>query len=73
MIRTACVSFGLQGLHQKDVPMVESKIMDVLKQTSFAGFDKGRIESSIHQMELGLKHVSSGCFCLFGLFECRNL
>ncbi|KAJ3041990.1 Mitochondrial presequence protease [Rhizophlyctis rosea] len=54
--RRTNVSFGLQGIRSEDVDMVEEKIMNVLQQAAETGFDSRRVESVIHQMELGLKH-----------------
>lgn len=36
---------------------VEGKIQEVLEKVHQSGFDKRRIQATIHQLELGLKHV----------------
>ncbi|KAI9205690.1 presequence protease [Polychytrium aggregatum] len=54
--RLAKVSFGLQGIRSEDAPRVEDAIQNTLADAAQHGFDAHRVESVIHQMELGLKH-----------------
>ncbi|KAI9011355.1 peptidase M16C associated-domain-containing protein [Gaertneriomyces semiglobifer] len=63
------VSFGLQGIKAGDVDLVEEKIMAVLKEAAATGFDAQRVESVIHQTELGLKHRESN----FGMMISQQL
>ncbi|TPX67666.1 hypothetical protein SpCBS45565_g03630 [Spizellomyces sp. 'palustris'] len=60
------VSFGLQGIRSEDVDMVEGKIMDVLRDAARTGFDPERVESIIHQTELGLKHRNANFGMMVG-------
>ncbi|KAJ3020456.1 Mitochondrial presequence protease [Thoreauomyces humboldtii] len=54
--RITSVAFGLQGIRSADVQKVEDIVMRVLNQAAQTGFDPARVESVIHQTELGLKH-----------------
>lgn len=49
------LSVGLQGVAESDVATVEQTILDTIKDTIKAGFDKGRIDGLIHQTELARK------------------
>ncbi|KAI8621873.1 Metalloenzyme, LuxS/M16 peptidase-like protein [Chytriomyces sp. MP71] len=57
--RTARVtnfSVGLQGLAERDFGSVEEKIREVFEGCAKSGFEAGRVESAIHQLELGIRH-----------------
>ena len=52
-------SVGLQGVSDDDVPRVLEIIEQTLQQVAKDGFPADRIEASIHQIELNLKHIRS--------------
>ncbi|KAJ3028397.1 UNVERIFIED_CONTAM: Presequence protease, mitochondrial [Siphonaria sp. JEL0065] len=49
-------SVGLQGISQSDFSLVESKIKQVFQEAAKTGFEELRVESAIHQLELGIRH-----------------
>ncbi|KAI9332297.1 Metalloenzyme, LuxS/M16 peptidase-like protein [Zopfochytrium polystomum] len=55
-VRQTSFSVGLQGIRSSQVEMVEQKINEVFAQVAKEGFPAHRIESAIHQMELGIRH-----------------
>ncbi|CAG8474858.1 5386_t:CDS:10 [Funneliformis caledonium] len=61
--RISCMSIGLQGMKEKDVPLAEEVISKVLEDIHRDGFDPKRIEAAIHRTELSIKHKVSS----FGL------
>jgi Zn-dependent M16 (insulinase) family peptidase len=56
--RQTCYSIGLQGMKSSDVPkvqqLIEQVFVDIVK--SGKGFEKERVESALHQLELGVRH-----------------
>ncbi|KAI8814812.1 Metalloenzyme, LuxS/M16 peptidase-like protein [Cladochytrium replicatum] len=50
------VSFGLQGIRPDDVELVQRKIKEVLETVAKDGFDPQRVETVVHQIELGMRH-----------------
>ncbi|KAI8824441.1 peptidase M16C associated-domain-containing protein [Fimicolochytrium jonesii] len=64
--RITNVSFGVQGIKKEDEATVENKIMDVLRTAAQTGFDPERIETVIHQTELGLKHRKANFGMMLG-------
>ncbi|CAG8498251.1 11286_t:CDS:10, partial [Funneliformis mosseae] len=61
--RISCMSIGLQGMKENDVPLAEEVISKVLEDIHRDGFDPKRIEAAIHRTELSIKHKVSS----FGL------
>ncbi|CAI2163502.1 13425_t:CDS:10 [Funneliformis geosporum] len=61
--RISCMSIGLQGMKENDVPLAEEVIRKVLEDIHRDGFDPKRIEAAIHRTELSIKHKVSS----FGL------
>ncbi|KAJ3410731.1 Presequence protease, mitochondrial [Chytridiales sp. JEL 0842] len=56
--RQTCFSVGLQGMRTSDVPKVAELIEGVFADLvrSGKGFGRERVESALHQVEIGLKH-----------------
>lgn len=52
-------SFGLQGVKDSDVELVERTMYEVLQDVLKNGFEKDRIEAALHLLELNTKHQSS--------------
>ncbi|KAJ3234317.1 Mitochondrial presequence protease [Chytriomyces hyalinus] len=49
-------SVGLQGLSKAGFALVEEKIAQVFRECATSGFEANRVESAIHQLELGIRH-----------------
>lgn len=52
-------SIGLTGVQESDVPKVKGKIQEILRDARAKGFDQGKIDGTLHQLELSLKHKTS--------------
>ncbi|KAL6902461.1 Metalloenzyme, LuxS/M16 peptidase-like protein [Trichoderma evansii] len=52
-------SIGLTGVQESDVSKVKSKIQEILRDARDKGFDQGKIDGTLHQLELALKHKTS--------------
>lgn len=52
-------SVGLTGVTQADVPKVKESIHKILQEVYDTGFDKGKIDGYLHQLEIGLKHKTA--------------
>jgi Zn-dependent M16 (insulinase) family peptidase len=52
-------SIGLTGVQEADVPKLKSKIQEILREVRDKGFDKTKIDGSLHQLELSLKHKTA--------------
>ncbi|KAL7801575.1 Metalloenzyme, LuxS/M16 peptidase-like protein [Trichoderma afarasin] len=52
-------SIGLTGVQESDVPKVKGKIQEILREARNKGFDQGKIDGTLHQLELSLKHKTS--------------
>ncbi|KAK5993951.1 Pitrilysin metalloproteinase [Cladobotryum mycophilum] len=52
-------SIGLTGVQEEDVPKVRGKIQEILREARQKGFDQGKIDGTLHQLELSLKHKTS--------------
>lgn len=53
-------SVGLTGVRQADVPKVKEAIHKTFEDIRQKGFDKGKIDGYLHQLELALKHKTAG-------------
>lgn len=62
-------SVGLQNIHSDDIGKVHEIIEKTLKEVAGSGFPQERIDAVLHDIELGLKHVSVN----FGLRLIMNL
>ncbi|PTB42346.1 hypothetical protein M441DRAFT_26100 [Trichoderma asperellum CBS 433.97] len=52
-------SIGLTGVQESDVPKIKGKIQEILRDARNKGFDQGKIDGTLHQLELALKHKTS--------------
>jgi len=57
--KEATFGFGLQDIAEEDVDKVRDIINDTLKDVVKNGLDKRRIESVLHQIEMGQKNVTT--------------
>lgn len=59
----AIFSVGLSGVKESDVPRLKAEVGRILREVRDNGFDKQKIDGTLHQLELGLKHKTAN----FGL------
>ena len=59
----AIFSVGLTGVKESDVPRLKAEVARILQEVREKGFDKGKIDGTLHQLEIGLKHKTAN----FGL------
>ena len=52
-------SVGLNGVKELDVPKVRDAIKSTLLETHRKGFEKGKVDGLLHQLELSLKHKTA--------------
>ncbi|KAM0283408.1 hypothetical protein ACHAQH_002531 [Verticillium albo-atrum] len=52
-------SVGLTGVQETDVPKLKAEIQRILKEARQNGFDRTKIDGSLHQLELALKHKTA--------------
>ncbi len=52
-------SVGLNGVKEADVPRVKEAIMSTLQNVRKNGFDRGKVDGLLHQLELSLKHKTA--------------
>ena len=52
-------SVGLTGVKEADVPKVRETILKVLRDVHETGFEKGKVDGILHQLELSLKHKTA--------------
>lgn len=52
-------SVGLTGVQEQDVPKLKERIQEIFRDARDNGFDKTKIDGSLHQLELSLKHKTS--------------
>ena len=57
--RQPTFTVGLQGIAEADVPVVAAEVERVLEERAVQGFEAERVEAILHQVEVGIKHVSS--------------
>lgn len=53
------LSIGLSGVKKEDVLKVNEAIRSTLLEVQSKGFDKGKVDGILHQLELGLKHKTA--------------
>jgi presequence protease len=58
--REAVFQVGLTNVKYSDVDKVEKTILSTLKEAAKTGFPQERIESLLHQLELGQRNVTTG-------------
>ena len=52
-------SSGLSGVKESDVPKVKDMIHKKLQEVRQKGFDRGKVDGILHQLELALKHKTA--------------
>lgn len=52
-------SIGLTGVQEADVPKLKAKVQEILREARDNGFDQTKIDGSLHQLELSLKHKTA--------------
>lgn len=52
-------SVGLTGVQEEDVPKLKAEVQRILKDSKENGFDRTKIDGSLHQLELALKHKTA--------------
>ncbi len=52
-------SVGLNGVKEADVAKVKDAIKTTLSEVRRKGFEKGKVDGLLHQLELGLKHKTA--------------
>ncbi|KAI8181198.1 Mitochondrial presequence protease [Colletotrichum sp. SAR 10_75] len=52
-------SVGLTGVQEADVPKLKADLQRILRETREKGFDRTKIDGSLHQLELALKHKTA--------------
>lgn len=52
-------SIGLTGVQEADVPKLKENVQQILREVREKGFDKTKIDGSLHQLELSLKHKTA--------------
>lgn len=57
--KTGMFSVGLTGVKAADVPKVKEAIMTTLREIHDTGFDRGKVDGLLHQLELSLKHKTA--------------
>ena len=57
--KTGVFSVGLNGVKKEDVPKVKQAIRSTFLEVYKKGFDKGKVDGLLHQLELGLKHKTA--------------
>lgn len=53
------LSIGLSGVKKEDVLKVNEAMRSTLLEVYSKGFDKGKVDGILHQLELGLKHKTA--------------
>ncbi|KAJ1740765.1 Mitochondrial presequence protease [Coemansia sp. RSA 1086] len=67
--RQTSLTVGLQGMADKDIPMVEQRISETLARVGEEGFEQRRIDAALASVELAYKHKTSD----FGLSLMRSV
>ena len=57
--RKGIFSVGLNSVNEVDVPKVKEAIQSKLQEMHLKGFDKGKVEGLLHQLEIALKHKTA--------------
>lgn len=52
-------SIGLTGVQEADVPKLKERVQEILRDVKANGFDQAKIDGSLHQLELSLKHKTA--------------
>ena len=62
-------SVGVNGVKEADVPRIKKAIQGKLREVHEKGFDKGKVDGLLHQLEIALKHKTAN----FGLGVMQRL
>lgn len=57
--RRGIFSVGLNGVKEIDLPKVKEVIHSTLQEVHLKGFDEGKVEGLLHQLEIALKHKTA--------------
>lgn len=57
--RVGTFSVGLCGVKKEDVPKFQAAVSSTLYEVYRSGFDKGKVDGLLHQLELALKHKTA--------------
>jgi Zn-dependent M16 (insulinase) family peptidase len=57
--RVGIFSIGLTGVREADVPKVKEAIQKTFREVHKTGFDKGKVDGYLHQLEISLKHKTA--------------
>lgn len=57
--KTGIFCIGLNGVKEENVPKVKEAIQTVFEEMHQKGFDQGKIDGILHQLELALKHKTA--------------
>lgn len=52
-------SIGLTGVREADVPKLKERIQEILREVRDKGFEQTKIDGTLHQLELSLKHKTA--------------
>lgn len=58
--RVGVFSVGLNGVKGDDVPKVKIALQQKLQEVHAQGFDTGKVDGILHQLELSLRHKTAG-------------
>ena len=58
--RIGVFSVGLNGVKEDDVPKVKIALQQKLQEIHAQGFDNGKVDGILHQLELALRHKTAG-------------
>lgn len=67
--RQATLSVGLQGMADKDIPLVEQRVNETFAHVAEKGFESKRIEAALAGVELAYKHKTAD----FGLSLMKSI
>ncbi|RYC59470.1 hypothetical protein CHU98_g6744 [Xylaria longipes] len=66
---TGIFSVGLTGVNESNVETVKSEVQRILRDVRDKGFERGKIDGYLHQLELSLKHKTAN----FGMSVLQRL
>ncbi|KAI3324907.1 Metalloenzyme, LuxS/M16 peptidase-like protein [Xylariaceae sp. AK1471] len=66
---TGIFSVGLTGVSESNVERVKSEVKNILQDVRDKGFERGKIDGYLHQLELSLKHKTAN----FGMSVLQRL
>ncbi|KAJ1827056.1 Mitochondrial presequence protease, partial [Coemansia sp. RSA 2708] len=67
--RQTSLTVGLQGMADKDIPLVEQRIAETLARVGESGFEQRRVDAALATVELAYKHKTAD----FGLNLMRSV